>query len=386
MEVTMEVFTETTLEVGRFILNAFARSWWLLLLTIPVAVFVNVSGAARYVRSAVMKRPAISILLAALLGSVSPLCSCSVIPMILSLLTGGVPLAPVMTFWIASPSMDVEVFFLSVSTLGWDLAIWRLASTFCLSIAAGIITHVLVRRGWIGDQVLRTHPLNTRIGIAQMVRAGWQAVGRMLTVVLNAGARSLAAAVPPVAAEAVYAGPAGLSDTGVTTSADDSVCGDSACGDSAGAPSCGTACAVAPRQQLVTRIARESMKSILFVGKFMLLAYAMEALIVMFVPQTWITSLLGPGNPLAIPAAALIGVPAYVTNLSSLGLLGGLLQNGMVPGAALAFLIAGPTTTLPALSAVFGITTRRVFMLYLAFAFCGALLFGGLHMLVSLLA
>jgi len=50
-------------------------------------------------------------------------------------------------------------------------------------------------------------------------------------------------------------------------------------------------------------------------------------------------------------------------------LIGGLLAQGMNPGATLAFLIAGPTTTLPALAAAWGITTRRVFTLYVGFSF-----------------
>jgi hypothetical protein len=57
-------------------------------------------------------------------------------------------------------------------------------------------------------------------------------------------------------------------------------------------------------------------------------------------------------------------------------MISGLLAQGLNPGAALAFLIAGPTTTLPAMAAVWGLTTRRVFFLYLSFVLVGALVFG----------
>ena len=53
-----------------------------------------------------------------------------------------------------------------------------------------------------------------------------------------------------------------------------------------------------------------------------------------------------------------------------------LLAQGMNPAAALAFLISGPITTLPAMAAVRGLTTRRVFALYVAFALIGAVVAG----------
>jgi len=60
--------------------------------------------------------------------------------------------------------------------------------------------------------------------------------------------------------------------------------------------------------------------------------------------------------------------------IDKLSLMSGLLTQGMNPGAALAFLIAGPTTTLPAMAAVWGLTTRRVFFLYISFVLVGAII------------
>ncbi|MBI2215669.1 MAG: hypothetical protein HYU51_00075 [Candidatus Rokubacteria bacterium] len=55
----------------------------------------------------------------------------------------------------------------------------------------------------------------------------------------------------------------------------------------------------------------------------------------------------------------------------------------MQPGAALvAFLIAGPVTTVPAMSAVWGIVKPRVFALYLGIALVGAVVLGGLANLI----
>lgn len=75
-------------------------------------------------------------------------------------------------------------------------------------------------------------------------------------------------------------------------------------------------------------------------------------------------------------SAALIGIPAYTSNLTALPLVSGLLSLGMNPGAALAFLIAGPPTTLPAMVAVWGIVKKKIFFLYVSFSLVGAIIFG----------
>lgn len=143
-------------DIATFMLNAFWEVWPYLLITIPLAVAVNMSGASKYINRAFQAGPLLAIVLATGVGAFSPFCSCSVIPIVAALLIGGVPLAPVMAFWIASPSMDPEIFFLSVATIGWPLAIWRLVGTLLLSLAAGFATHIIIGRGWLGQDILRT--------------------------------------------------------------------------------------------------------------------------------------------------------------------------------------------------------------------------------------
>ena len=103
----------------------------------------------------------------------------------------------------------------------------------------------------------------------------------------------------------------------------------------------------------------------------MALAFFLEALIILYVPQEWITAALGRNNPMAIATAAVLGVPTYTSSLTALPMISGLLTQGMNPAAALAFLIAGPVTTLPAMAAVWPLVARRVFVLYVSFSLAG---------------
>jgi uncharacterized membrane protein YraQ (UPF0718 family) len=116
----------------------------------------------------------------------------------------------------------------------------------------------------------------------------------------------------------------------------------------------------------------------------MLLAFFLEALIVLYVPTEWIAGWVGQQNDWAIISAALIGVPVYTSNLAALPMVSGLLAQGMSPAAALAFLIAGPTTTLPAMAAVWGLTTRRIFALYVSFSLVGAIILGYVYLIFQL--
>ena len=108
------------------------------------------------VQRAFASRVGLSILLATAIGAFSPFCSCIVIPVLAGLLIGGVPLTPVMTFWVGEATMNPEIFALTVGMLGWPLAVSRLVATLVLSLAAGYLTLALTRSGMIGKALRRT--------------------------------------------------------------------------------------------------------------------------------------------------------------------------------------------------------------------------------------
>lgn len=363
---------QSFLDIANFIIQNFINIWPYLLITIPLAVAVQLSGASKYIERAFQARPVVAIFLATAVGAFSPFCSCTVIPVVASLLIGGVPLAPVMAFWIASPSMDPEIFFLSVATLGWKLAVWRMLGTLLLSLVAGLITHLLMQRGWLGHSILRTRPGPRPASFGTMVQAAWFNVQR--------AAGSLNFAAPPVSA-LTEPGCCGPTTTEVNRMARVSVAA-STCGNTPAPKEAGSSCTL-PVPSFRQRLLKETWQATVMVVQFMTLAFFLEAIIILFVPETWIVGLLGGRGFGTVLTAALIGVPVYTSNLAALALVGGLLTQGMNPAAALAFLIAGPTTTLPAMAAVWGLTTRRVFGLYVAFALVGAVALGMVYSLVS---
>jgi len=114
----------------------------------------------------------------------------------------------------------------------------------------------------------------------------------------------------------------------------------------------------------------------IFLGKWLLVAFVLESLIVRYVDPAWIASLLGKDQLFAIPIATAVGIPLYTSGVAAIPIVKGLLQSGMDSGAALAFLIAGPVTTIPAMAAVFALVRRRTFLIYLGSGIIGSLAAG----------
>lgn len=309
-----------------FILENFIRMLPYLLLSVPLAVLVRLTDAKRFIEQAFNHHPLIAIVLATLVGAFSPFCSCTVIPIITSLLIANVPLGPVMAFWVASPSMDPEIFLLSVGILGKDLAIARVVATLFLSLGAGFLAHYLQGIGIFSAGILRAKHV-------------------------------------PVPA---------TTDSGCSCNVSEPSCG---CSSTPVESSCG--CSDTPAEPSAwQKVWKESYATIGLVVKFMLIAFLLEAVITLYVPQETIVKLVGSDNPSTITLMALIGIPIYTTNLTALPLIGGLLDLGLLPGAALAFLIAGPTTTIPAMTAVYGIAKPRVFALYIGITLVGSIILG----------
>ena len=129
----------------------------------------------------------------------------------------------------------------------------------------------------------------------------------------------------------------------------------------------------APRRQAFLGEARATA---LFLSKWLLLAFALESLMVAWVPAEVVAGTLGGEGWQAIPLAVVVGVPAYLNGFAAIPLIGELMAMGMAPGAAFTFLIAGGVTSLPAAMAVYALVRRAVFVWYLAVALLGSLLVG----------
>lgn len=138
-------------------------------------------------------------------------------------------------------------------------------------------------------------------------------------------------------------------------------------------------------RERVQKFQREGLKTTLFLAKWLTLAFVLESLMLAWLPADLVARSLGGTGLAPIGLATLIGVPAYLNGYAALPLVGGLVDQGMAPGAGLAFLVAGGVTSLPAAIAVWALVKRPVFFLYIGIALVGSFAAGLLFQLWSVL-
>lgn len=120
----------------------------------------------------------------------------------------------------------------------------------------------------------------------------------------------------------------------------------------------------------------ETISNGLFLVKWLALAYAIEALLITYVPAELIAGLVGGDGFLPIVIGALVGAPAYLNSYAAPALVAGLMEQGMSAGAGMAFMVAGAVSSIPAMVAVWSLVHRQVFAAYLGFGFVGSVLIG----------
>ena len=88
-------------------------------------------------------------IVAALLGTVTPFCSCSSIPLFIGFTSAGLPLGVTFSFLISSPMVDLGSLVLLMSIFGWRVAIVYVALGLVIAVMGG----TLIEKMHLEDQV-----------------------------------------------------------------------------------------------------------------------------------------------------------------------------------------------------------------------------------------
>ena len=120
----------------------------------------------------------------------------------------------------------------------------------------------------------------------------------------------------------------------------------------------------------------ETLRNSLFLAKWLALAYVLESILVTYIPASFVSKFVGGDGVVSIFTAALVGMPAYLNGYVAPPLVAGLMEQGMSAGSALAFLVAGAVSCIPAMAGVWAIVNRSTFSLYLILGVIGAILSG----------
>lgn len=105
--------------------------------------------------------PTRAVVLASAAGALTPVCGLGVLPLIAALLRRGLPLAPVMAFWVSSPIMGPSMVVVTIGVLGLPFAVAKTLAAFGIGLFAGAVTAALPAFAGPGHHLMRTGPLES---------------------------------------------------------------------------------------------------------------------------------------------------------------------------------------------------------------------------------
>lgn len=208
--------------------------------------------------------------IAALLGTVTPFCSCSSIPLFIGFTSAGLPLGVTFSFLISSPMVDLGSLVLLMSIFGGKVAV--------IYVILGLVIAV------IGGTIIE------KLGMEKYVES----------FVLSAGSVDIESPSLTVRERLTYA-----------------------------------------KEQMAGTFKK--------VFPYVLVGVGIGALIHNWIPEDWITMLVGSDNPLGVILATIVGVPMYADVFGTIPIAEALLAKGAQLGTVLSFMMAVTTLSLPSL-------------------------------------
>lgn len=244
--------------------------------------------------------------ISALLGTVTPFCSCSSIPLFIGFTSAGLPLGVTFSFLISSPMVDLGSLVLLTSIFGVKIALVYVVFGLVVAVAGGALIQRLHMEGYVED------------------------------LVKNA--------------------PAALGETAALT-----------------------------RRDRLNYAKEQALSTFRKVLPYLLVGVGVGALIHNWLPQTWVETILGGGNPLGVVLATVVGIPMYADIFGTIPVAEALLAKGAQLGAILSFMMAVTTLSLPSLILLRKAVKPKLLGLFIAICTVGIILVGYLFNLIQIL-
>lgn len=99
-------------------------------------------------------------IIAALLGTVTPFCSCSSIPLFIGFTSAGLPLGVTFSFLISSPMVDLGSLVLLMSIFGWKVAVIYVIVGLIIAVVGGTLIEKLHLENQVEDYIRNGKPLD----------------------------------------------------------------------------------------------------------------------------------------------------------------------------------------------------------------------------------
>lgn len=235
--------------------------------------------------------------IAALLGTVTPFCSCSSIPLFMGFTSAGLPLGVTFSFLISSPMVDLGSLVLLMSIFGWKVAV--------IYVIVGLVIAV------VGGSIIEKMHLENQV--EDFIRNG-KSIDLPLDKLTQKDRLKYAL-------------------------------------------------------EQVTTTARK-------VFPYIIIGVGIGAFIHNWIPEEWVVSSLGSGNPFGVIIATVCGVPMYADIFGCIPIAEALLAKGAKLGVVLAFMMAVTTLSLPSMIMLKKIVKAKLLGVFIAICTIGIIVVG----------
>ncbi len=99
-------------------------------------------------------------IIAALLGTVTPFCSCSSIPLFIGFTSAGLPLGVTFSFLISSPMVDLGSLVLLMSIFGWKVAVLYVVLGLVIAVVGGTLIEKLHLENQVEEDIRNGHAID----------------------------------------------------------------------------------------------------------------------------------------------------------------------------------------------------------------------------------
>lgn len=106
---------------------------------------------------------------AALLGVVTPFCSCSAVPLFIGFVEAGVPVGVTFSFLVSSPMVNEVAVILLLGLFGWKITLLYVVTGLSVAIVSGLVLGRFHPERWVESYVFQV-----RMGEAEVAAPNWQ--------------------------------------------------------------------------------------------------------------------------------------------------------------------------------------------------------------------
>jgi uncharacterized protein len=335
--------------------------WLILLIGISLAVAMSVYVDSNKLKKLLMKKTGVSIPGAVLFGSLTPLCACGTMAVLLAMFVSAMPWGPVMAFLISSPLASPSEYMFETAFFGSKFATAVLITSIALGLIAGFLANLLEKKtSFFKDQFRLSSSKNESCCVNENSIESKSCCVEPLKASGNENCCPANKKMVIKKSDAIKIKKATINREGCCTSQETIHSNNGFV-----------------KKYKLDKFAREfvniGLKKILL---YFVMFIAIGRVVEMIIPQSWIMTLFSADKAYSIPLAATIGLPLYLNDSSALPLLKSLINSGAGQGVVLAFIITGKATGVPVIAGMSTFLKKRAMLFYIGVIYIGGILAG----------